>query len=277
MPELHALSADGHRFAVHLLEQKDPLAPLVVICPAMGVKGKYYSVLAQALHAAGLQVASFDLRGQGSSNLRASRKVNWGYEEMLSQDFPALLAVLPQAPLYFWGHSQGGQLACLFLARQPAVARGIVLTACGTVYYRGWPFPQNLKILVQTQLLRSIALAAGYLPGDKLGFGGRQARSEISDWADNALLGTYHLHGAQPDDEALLGALQAPVWAFSLEGDSFAPRGSTEQLLGKMPRAQLRHWHLTEADIPAAALNHFYWAKNPQALVERALPLLMGN
>jgi predicted alpha/beta hydrolase len=278
MTDLQALASDGHRFSVRLLQQEDAQRPLVVICPAMGVQGKYYAQLAQALHAAGMQAATFDLRGQGSSSLRASRTVDWGYDTLLTQDFPALLAAVraqaPAAPLYFWGHSQGGQLACLFLARQPELANGIILTACGTVYYRGWPFPQRLKLLAQTQLLRSISLALGYLPGEKLGFGGRQARSEIADWADNALLGKYRLRGAKGDDEARLQSLQAPVWAFSLEGDDYAPRASTEHLLGKMGQAPVQHWHMTAADMPATGLHHFYWAKNPAVLVDKVLPLL---
>lgn len=278
MQEMPVTSADGHLFCVRLLTQSDRRAPLVVICPAMGVRGKFYTPLAEALHHAGLQAASFDSRGQGSSSLRASRRIDWGYDDLLTQDYPALLAAvrreLPGAPVFFWGHSQGGQLACLYLARHPDAARGIVLTASGTVYHRGWPFPQSLKILTQTQLLRSISLALGYWPGDKLGFASRQARREIGDWADCALSGHYRLQGAIQDDDAKLEKLTTPVWAFSLAGDDFAPFGCTTHLLEKMPGAKRLHRHLDGNSLPSDCLHHFNWAKNPQALVELALPLL---
>jgi predicted alpha/beta hydrolase len=281
MPDIQTLSTDGHRFTIRLLAQKDRRAPLVVICPAMGVQGKYYSALADLLHAGGLQAALFDLRGQGSSSLRASRAVNWGYADMVEQDFPALLDALhteaPLAPVFFWGHSQGGQLACLFMAANPDAAQGAVLVACGSVYFRCWPFPQNLKILVQTQILRLSGLVAGYMPGDKLGFAGRQARNEISDWADCALNGRYDLRNTKTDYEAALKTLAKPVWAFSLEGDDYAPRAATGFLLGKMPAGMTRHQHMTAADMPAKALHHFYWAKQAEGLVQRALPLIRGE
>ena len=85
------------------------------------------------------------------------------------------------------------------MATQPEAAEGAVLVACGTVCFRAWPFTQNLRILAQTQFLRMVALIAGYMPGDKLGFAGRQARDEIRDWADNALDGRYRLRNTHTD------------------------------------------------------------------------------
>lgn len=270
-------TSDQHSYSACLYAQEQTSAPVVVICPAMGVYGKYYTPLAETLQAHGLQAVTFDLRGQGSSNLRASRQVNWGYAEMIEQDFPALLDKLrterPLAPVFFWGHSQGGQLACLFMARNPESAQGAVLVACGAVYFRGWPFWQGLKILAQTQFLRTAALAAGYMPGDKLGFAAKQARDEIGDWADSALTGRYRLRNTDTDYEAALKQQRHPVWGFSLEGDDYAPPGAIRFLLDKMPAAATRLVLFGPADMPAKALDHLAWVKHSEVLVQRALPL----
>lgn len=273
--ELPLSTADGHRFQAQLFAAENPQASVFVICPAMGVRAKFYTALATELNAQGLNAVTFDLRGQGTSSLRASRAVNWGYQDMVGQDWPALVAAikaeLPGAPVYLLGHSLGGQLSALFLAAQPTAAQGLVLIASCSVYYRGWPFPQNLKILAQTQFIRSLALGFGFFPGDKVGFGGQEARQEIADWANNALHGRYEPAGAPLNYEAALAELTLPVWAFSLQHDDFAPEGAVGNLVGKMPKSRSRHLHLTEQEAPRDCLDHFGWAKTPQPVLAQVL------
>ena len=85
MRELQAVAADGHVFAVRLHEADAPRA-CFILCPAMGVAASYYDRFAQALAARGITAAIADLRGQGSSSLRAGRACNWGYADMVEQD-----------------------------------------------------------------------------------------------------------------------------------------------------------------------------------------------
>lgn len=272
MHELSVSSADAHRFNLRFFPA--PAARAVfVICPAMGVMASYYDRFAEALQAQGITVASTDLRGQGTSSLRASRGTDWGYATMVEKDWPALTAVVqqqaPGLPLYFLGHSQGGQLSLLYLAHQPQGVSGVITIACGSTYFRGWPFPQNLKILAQTQFVRAPAAALGYFPGNKLGFGGRQARSEMTDWANAALHGRYDLIGAVLDYETGLKAATIPARVFSLEGDDFAPSGAAAFLAGKLPVA--KHIHLGADDLPAAARDHFRWSRQPDAVIPHLL------
>lgn len=275
MRELAVTASDGHRFSLRLHESAAPRA-IIVICPAMGVSAGYYDRFAEAIATHhGCHVAITDLRGQGSSSLRASRRVDWGYATMIERDWPALVDGVRQSwpglPLYLLGHSQGGQLSLLYLAHQPGGVDGVLTIACGSTYFHGWPFPASLNILARTQFVRGPAALLGYFPGNKLGFGGRQARSEMRDWANAALNGRYDLINAGLDYETALGRIAKPVRIFSLEGDDFAPRGAADVLVQKLPPALVQHQHLTAADLPAEALDHFRWSRSPQAVVPKLL------
>lgn len=277
MQESPVTTADGHRFNIRLFPAVMARA-IFVICPAMGVSASYYDRFAEALSAQGINVAVTELRGQGTSSWRASRDVDWGYARMVEQDWPALTAVVraqwPDLPLYFLGHSQGGQLALLFLAHRPQGVAGVLTIACGSTYFRGWPFPQSLKILAQTQAVRIPAAALGFFPGEKMGFGGRQARSEMADWANAAVNGRYDLIDAGLDYEQALKTVETPAWLFSLEGDEFAPSGAAAFLASKLPQA--RHVHLGAADLPEAARDHFRWSRHPDAVIPYLFKALMA-
>lgn len=270
MQERQVSASDGHAFNLRLFSA-DAARGVFVICPAMGVSANYYDKFAQALTDRGIHVAITDLRGQGSSSLRAGNGVDWGYADMVEKDWPALVHAVQQEwaglPLWLLGHSQGGQLSLLYLARQPQGVSGVMTIACGSTYFRGWPFPQSLAILARTQFVRLPAALLGYFPGNKLGFGGRQARSEMRDWANAAINGRYDLRGASLDYEAAFAGVTRPVRLFSLEGDDFAPKGATAVLAHKLPAALTEHHHLTAADLPAPARDHFRWSRHPDEVI----------
>lgn len=274
MQELPVQAADGHRFSLRLFPVAGARA-VFILCPAMGVAASYYDKFAAALNAHGVQVAITDLRGQGSSSWRASRAQDWGYARMVEQDFPVLTQAVqaewPGLPLYFFGHSQGGHLALLYLAHRPAGVSGLLTIACGSTYYKGWPFPQSLKILMQTQAVRLPAALLGYFPGARMGFGGLQARTEMTDWANTAVNGRYDLIDAGLDYEQALAQVGTPACMFSLRGDEFAPAGAAAFLAGKLPGA--RHVHLQ--DLPAGAGDHFRWSRQPEAIIPHLLQALV--
>ncbi len=252
----------------------------VVLCmPAMGVRASFYRPLAVQLALAGWHVVTADLRGVGESGARVKSGARFGYREMLEQDWPANLAViqerLPGLPVFLLGHSLGGQLNALFAARQPDKVAGLIFSGCGSVHFRGWEFPASLKILAQTQLMRGITEVVGYLPGDKIGFGGIEAKGVIRDWANVALTGRYSPAGSQFDYEVALQQLVKPVLALSYSDDEFAPLGATRRLLGKMPQAQVSLLELTPQDLGASAVGHNGWVKNNALLVPRLSDWLM--
>ena len=121
--------------------------PAFIILPAMGVPADYYAPLADAVAQLGIGAVTADLRGHGYSSLRASRKVDFGYHDMIAHDLPAVVAAtrkhFPDNPIYLLGHSLGGQLGVFYASRFPGHVAGIVLVASCSVYFKGWRYHGN--------------------------------------------------------------------------------------------------------------------------------------
>ncbi|WP_426416714.1 alpha/beta fold hydrolase [Aestuariirhabdus sp. LZHN29] len=266
------ITADGSENTLTLYRSDgEAQAPVVLCMPAMGVAADYYQPLAEALCAAGLHAATADLRGIGASSVRASRKVNFGYEEMLEQEWPELINCLrqqcPDSPIYLMGHSLGGQLNTLFLAENSEQVAGMILIAACSIHYKGYARP--LRLLLATQFLSFLSQLLGYLPGKKLGFGGREARQLIKEWAHCARTGNYKLKRRGTSLEEKLTAVTLPVLAISFEEDWMAPRQAVVKLYDKLAAAEITHQHLSGDALGIAHLNHFNWARDPSVLVAR--------
>ncbi|MDG9668910.1 alpha/beta fold hydrolase [Hahella sp. CR1] len=268
---LPVISPDQVRSTLSLYRTEDALAPVVVCMPAMGVRASFYSPLAEAIAARGVHCVTADLRGHGSSSVRASRRTNFGYYEMIQYDWPAVLDCvrlhLPDSPIWLLGHSLGGQLSSLYMAEQPGSVAGLILLASCNVYYKGYAKP--LRTLAGTQLLRGISEIWGYMPGDRIGFAGREARRLIRDWARNARTGDYYPERSPINYERLLEAVTKPVLAISFESDELAPAEAVANLYRKMPSAEVTHWRLTDADFGGACVGHFNWIKYSESLAQR--------
>ncbi|RRJ84330.1 alpha/beta fold hydrolase [Aestuariirhabdus litorea] len=265
-------TADGVGNRLRLFRSDAPPATPVVLCmPAMGVKADYYQPLANAFRQAGLHAATADLRGVGASSVRASRQVNFGYEEMLEQEWPALIECLreqlPESPVYLLGHSLGGQINTLYLAENAREVKGMILVAASNIHYRGYGRP--LPMLLASQCLNLITQLMGYLPGHRLGFGGREARQLIREWAHCARTGRYHLKKRGKLLEERLAEVRLPVMALSFEEDWMAPRKAVVRLYDKLASAEITHQHLSGKALGVEGLNHFNWARTPEALVAR--------
>ena len=243
-------------------------APVLICMPAMGVPAKFYDPLAVPVVKEGWRLVTADLRGNGLSSLRASRKVSFGYHEMVTFDWPAVVekvkALFPGAPVYLLGHSLGGQLSALYLAANPEACTGLILVATPSVYYKGWDFPLNLGILAGTQLACAIARILGYFPGKRIGFGGTEARGVIRDWAHTGRTGRYELAGSAVDFERLLGELELPVLSICFAVDLLAPERAVANLCAKMKRCRITHHLLGDEN-----LGHLQWVKNPQPVIEQ--------
>lgn len=267
------VEAGGHRWELLARVPQAPVARLLWL-PALGVAARHYLPLAEALAAQGVAVFLHEWRGHGSSNRRAGRDCDWGYRELLELDLPASEAAMADAvpgtaPTVLGGHSLGGQLACCRLALAPGIARRLWLVASGAPYWRAFPAPTRWWLPLAYRFLPWLAGRHGALPGRRIGFGGREARGLINDWAHSALGGRYAARGLPVDLEAALAQLHVDVRALVMSADWLAPRTSLEYLLGRMPRATASIEVLDAAALGVRA-DHFQWMSRPAA-VARAL------
>ncbi|WP_245156511.1 alpha/beta hydrolase family protein [Agrilutibacter solisilvae] len=242
--------------------------------PAMGVAARHYVPFAQALCARGIAVFIHDWRGNGSSSLRPSRAVDWGYRELLELDLPAAAAAmaarLEMDASILGGHSLGGQLGACFLGQNPGQARRFWLVASGAPYWRAFPPRTRWWLPLVYRFLPWLAARIGYLPGRRIGFGGNESRSLIRDWARTALSGRYAAAGMPADLEAGMARLLVQARGVVLDRDWLAPTSSLRFLLSKLPHAQ-SHIRVLDGRALGALADHFTWMKHPGPVVSALL------
>ena len=266
-------SQDGVENLLSLAQAQGGSAYTLLCLPAMGVSAAKYHAFIETLAESGLTAATYDLRGNGNSSVRASRQVDFSYADLVEQDLPAameaLTAAYPDSKIVLLGHSLGGQMASLYLGRQPDAAVGLILPASCTVYFKGWPNPRRWMLLLFTQFAALLAKVMGYFPGHSLNFGGREARSVMRDWAYNARTGKYRLADSKHDYEASLTGIKVPVLAINFSNDDFAPTPATRNLLQKLSSlSDINMIELSGEDMGLTRADHFNWLKQPQKVCE---------
>lgn len=264
LESVRVTTLDGTAFAVRMLPQSDPDAPVVLILPAMIMKAKFYLPLAKALHGAGLSVAMVDLRAQGESTPPLSEAPNFGYRELVEVDLPAVVDAVsqrfPHAPLHLFGHSLGGQLALLFTAAQPDRVAGVTMIGTGTVYWKAFG-PRNwLEALWKIQWIGLVSAVRGQWPGGVL-IPGQMAGRVMTDWARHSRTSRYQPHGTNRDYDRLLRQLKVPVLAISLDQDTLGPKSNVDFLCGRLPAAEVTRWHI-EDGAAVKHRDHFEWIKD---------------
>jgi len=268
--ELALPLADGP--AIRLL-LREPAASdtLLLVLPALGTPAKTYERFAGAAAAAGIATAVMELRGYGTSAVRAARNCDWGFRELLREDLPAAIAGLrarhPRHRLLLCGHSLGGHLAVALSALAPQSFDGIVLVACGSPWIGAYRGRTRLMIGLLTLLIPLLGGLCGYFPGNRIGFAGREARTLMRDWRRLATHNHYQAQGIEQDLEAGIAAYRGPVLALRMAEDAFAPEAAERAVTRKFRCAVLDSRVLQSGDLGARA-DHYGWCRKPQAAVE---------
>jgi predicted alpha/beta hydrolase len=225
-----------------------------------------------------------DLRGTGASTPKPSRASRYGYAD-LAGDVGAVLDALKDRRAgrrtVLIGHSLGGQACALHLALTPeSTVDGLVFVAVGLPYWRGYQGNRRASVFAFTQGIGVISAVLGVWPG--WGFGGRQARGVMRDWAYTARNGRFPSlnsggarHGAGHDPEAALARIDVPVLAVSVEHDQYTPPATTDLLCAKLTAAPVTREHYTLAEA-GGPLDHFTWARSGGPLARRIALFAQG-
>lgn len=273
-PETLTIQADdGHRFEMHVYTAAKIRAPVLVFFSALGTPARAYRHFASALAAQGAHVCTPEWRGIGSSSLRPSRHTTFGYRQLLEIDAPAVLAAVtqrfPGAQVWLGGHSLGGQLGTLMAASQPEDMQvpigGLVLIASGSVYHKCYPQPLRTGIRL-VGVINRLSAPLGFFPGQRIGFGGREATGVMHDWSHVAATGRYQPQGSRIDYESKLATMALPVLALNFSADAWGPAAAAEYLLAKLPACKTEHWVWDAEKTGGIRLDHFSWTRNPELL-----------
>lgn len=267
---LAVTSLDGAHF--ELLCSATPIesGPCFYFMPAMGTRASYYKPLISTFAGWGINLVVGELRGHGCHSIQASRDSNFGYLDIVEKDIPAGLDVakqhFPNSPIFVGGHSLGGQLSMLHLANHPDTAAGLVLVASGSPYAK--VYRSRWRIFFYTQLLGLTARTLGYLPGEKMGFGGTEAKQLMIEWSRMARTGNYLLGPEKLAMEPALAAYTGRVLGVTLDGDFYAPPRATGHLLEKLQHAEKTACHLSREELGYKA-SHFNWVKQADRVAEK--------
>jgi predicted alpha/beta hydrolase len=258
------ITVDGEHLGLQFYPDPDTAAPVALVWPAMGVPARFYRPFANALSRAGLAVIVADLRGTGASTPPPSRGSTYGYAE-LAGDVGAVLARLGHRldgrRVILVGHSLGGQACLLHLARSgDHRIGGLALLAVGLPYWRVYRERARSGVFAFTQSINATSALLGVWPG--WGFGGRQARGVIRDWAFTARTGRFPRLG-DVDAEAAMARVRTPVLAVSLERDQFTPASTVDHLIGKLAAAPVQREHYD------GGADHFTWVRSAGPVAER--------
>ena len=271
--DIPLVTDDGHRYNLIARIPAQAQASLLWL-PALGVAARHYLPLAEALAAQGVAVFLHEWRGNGSSSLRASSEVDWGYREILVKDIArshAAIAGQSHASVRaIGGHSIGGQFAACYAALHPDAFQKLWLVATGSPYWRTFPAPKRYFFPLAFQFVPWIADRRGLLHGRRYGFAGDEARTLMRDWATVGLSNRYAAAGLDIDLEAALSRLEIDTRGVLLSRDWFAPRRSMQALLDKLTRSRASVTTLDGAALGARA-DHFAWMKQPRAVADALL------
>lgn len=239
----------------------------VVVAPALGVRASYYRKLCGALAERGFAGAAVDLPGHGDSPVRPNRRTDWGYVALIDHYDAALRALgqrLPGVPLFVVGHSIGGQVALMVAGRDIPGLQGVVVVASGSPYWKMWDGLEGPRIGLSTMACGVMARALGVFPGDRVGFGGREARTLIVQWAHAGRTGAYAY--GDFDGDALLARPGPPTLAIAVVGDAWAPERAMRWTLDRMPqrRVVFERWE----GAPHHG-DHNRWPSEPRHVAER--------
>ncbi|MFC5061937.1 alpha/beta fold hydrolase [Actinomycetospora atypica] len=255
----------------------DPAAPAYVVVPAMGMRASFYAPLLQALARGGVHAGVLELRGhQRAAAPLPGRRYDFGYADLVEDLSAAVLAVRekwPDARVVTLGHSFGGHVATAQAAAHPAAgdpARpdALALVATGSVAWRAWGRLAPWHLL-RSQALLVLTTVVGHFPGQRVGFAGREARTQMTEWARWSRTGRFVVGSSSGaaglDVDAGAARVDVPVLAVSFEGDPLAPRSTTTALAGLFTGAPvtLEH-HALPVGRP-----HVDWVRQPQLFSDR--------
>ncbi len=267
------LFQDQSHTSINIYQKEDRAkTPILLILPALGVRGSYYAPLAHIIVSAGFGAATMDWRGSGKSSVTVSRKTRFGYHEIIATELPEVVNCIrdtfPGRPLYLLGHSLGGQIGLLFAALDRHTISGVIMVAAGSNYYKNLKAPRRFGRYFNLLLIRWITSLFGFFPGDKLGFAGKESKTMIRDWLQEAMSGRYSVRNSVHDFERLLRQIDIPVLFITLFKDTFVTEKCAQFLAAKLKTADVSQIELDAADYNLPDFSHFNWVKNPSPIFD---------
>lgn len=231
----------------------------VLIVPAMGTPQSYYRPFAEWLAREGFLAATFDYRGTGLSRRSGLRGYKADILDWASLDCGAMVEALaeraPGAPLYWIGHSLGGQILP-FVPNRDRIAKAVTV-ATGSGYWLENAAPLKRRVWFFWFFAVPAATAlCGYFPGAKLGMVGDLPKGVIEQWRRWCLSPEYAV-GDGEHVRAQYAAMRTPIVSLSFTDDELMSARNTESIHGFYINAPRTMKRIAPQDIGARRIGHF--------------------
>ena len=216
---------------------------VVVMAGALGVSRAYYGGFAGFLQDRGIAVISFDYRGVGESLDRPVRASTVTLEEWGYLDLEAVLGwlarVYPDVPHCVVGHGVGGQI--VGLTQRVLELRCIVAVSTPSGYWGHWPGAARWgRFALCHAVVPMLAHTLGFLPGGVVGLGEHLPRGVALDWARWGRDADFLRSPRVGPKNQFYAEITAPVMAWCLEDDRFAPRAAVGAFIDWFPNARVQ-------------------------------------
>jgi predicted alpha/beta hydrolase len=253
-------ASDGTLLAARFFEPAGAARGAVLIVPAMGTPQDYYQPFAEWLAAQGYLSATFDYRGTGLSRTGALRGFKASIFDWAELDCAAMVDALAaragNAPLYWIGHSLGGQILALVPNRQ-RIAKAITV-ATGSGYWLENVPALRLKVWWLWFFIVPLALRLfGYFPGKALRKVGDLPRDVMAQWRRWCLDKDYAVGAEGERIRAQYASVRMPIVSLSFADDEMMSLRNTESIHAFYSGAPRTMRRIAPRDIGVPRIGHF--------------------
>jgi predicted alpha/beta hydrolase len=250
----------GNLIAARFYQSGENQKAAVIIVPAMGVRQDYYALLAKWLASKGYLVASFDFNGIGHSRRAGLRGVKSDIIDWAENDcgavLDALAARLPGKPLFWIGHSLGGQILSLVPSHE-RITKAVTI-ATGSGYWLENSAGLRWRAWFLWYVVAPLATAImGYFPGEKLNMVGDLPAGVMRQWRRWCLNPEYAVGVEGPEMRARYAAVRVPIASLSFTDDEFMSAKNTASIHGFYTNASKTMKRIAPADIGVRRIGHF--------------------
>ena len=253
-------TADGQAITARFHAPCGEPTGAVMIVSAMGAPQSYYQPLAEWLAREGFLAATFDYRGTGLSRPRELRGFKADIFDWARLDCAAVLEALaaraPGRPLYWIGHSLGGQILP-FVPNNHRLAKAVTV-ATGSGYWRENAPPLKRRAWLLWFLVAPAAVALwGYFPGALLRMVGDLPKDVMRQWRRWCLNPEYAVGAEGAEVRAQYAAVRTPIVSLSFHDDEFMSARNTESIHGFYVNAPRTMKRIAPREIGARRIGHF--------------------
>jgi predicted alpha/beta hydrolase len=251
---------DGHDIAASFFRPRGAVKASVLIVPAMGVGQRFYASLAAWLASQDYLAVTFDFHGVGLSRDADLSTLDVTITDWATSDCEAAVATIgaefPGRPLYWLGHSLGGQILGLVPSRA-RISKAITI-ACGSGYWLENTPSLRWKAWWLWYVAAPVSMRAfGYFPGKRLRKVGDLPRGVMEQWRQWCLNRDYVVGVEGPEVRAQFAAMTTPITSLSFVDDEYMSSKNTDALHCCYRNSPRRMRRIAPADIGAERIGHF--------------------